>query len=76
MIFKAAQMSFLAYGYHFLTSIEVLIKTQGSPYDSKVMCQKKWGTFQGIFQSMNSVFELKFLFSNFHLVLILGMSSN
>ena len=48
----------LAYGYHFPTSVDELIKIQGSLHDFKVTYKKKRGTFQGIFRSMNSVFEI------------------
>ena len=58
----------LAYGYLFRTSIEVLIKTQASPYDSKILFQKN-GVLFGKFFGWWIVFsELKFLFLNFHLV--------
>ena len=68
-------MVILAYGTLFRTSLEVLIKTQASPYDSKTLCQKKWGTFWGIFRAMNSVFRTKIFILKFSFGLTLGMSS-
>ena len=43
----------------FLTSIEVLIKTQASPYDSKILCQKKTRYLSGNFSVDEQCFRTK-----------------